>query len=117
VLVRENREPLANVRVELFDRDQHSADDSLGFLITNKTGEVIFKYTTADFADGIMGSDDGFALGKKRDTIPDLYVVVYDKDERIVIDQREETVENFAATHIVVLIDEALVQQYRLGKP
>lgn len=115
VLVRETRQPLANVKVELFDRDERSPDDSLGFLVTNAFGEATFKYTTADFADGFLGNDEGFALGSKRDTVPDLYPVIYNKHDQIVLDQREEATHNNAALMLVVLVDEALVREHHLG--
>ena len=115
VLVHETRRPLANVKVELFDRDENSPDDSLGVLMTNRFGEATFKYETADFADNVMGTDDQQVGLVNRDTIPDLYPVVYNRHDEIVVDRRDEATRNDAKLHLLVLIDEAVVKLQQLG--
>ncbi|HLV37076.1 MAG TPA: hypothetical protein VKY59_18280, partial [Spirillospora sp.] len=108
--------PLSNVKVELFDRDEHSPDDSLGVARTNKFGEATFKYTTRDFIDSPLGGDDQrLKLIGERDTVPDLYPVVYDSSGQIVITRRDEATRNNAALHLLVLIDEAVANQHGLG--
>jgi hypothetical protein len=114
VLVRETRKPLANVKVELFDRDEYSPDDSLGVMLTNSFGEATFKYETADFADSVTGADDQQIGLVNRDTIPDLYPVVYNRHDEIVVDQRDEATRNDAKLHLLVLIDEAVVKLQQL---
>lgn len=114
LLVRETRQPLANVKVELFDRDEHSADDSLGVGHTNRFGEVTFNYTTADFADSPLGTDDSLGLSRDPDTVPDLYPVVYNGNGETILSQRDEATQNKASLNILVLIDEALRQQHQL---
>jgi hypothetical protein len=116
LLTSETRRPLVNVRVELFDRDEHSADDSLGVAHTNQFGEATFKYTTGDFADNLLGADDEkVKLVGKRDTVPDLYPVVYNSRGEVVLSQRDGATQNKAPLHILVLVDEALAQQHNLG--
>lgn len=116
LLIRETRQALPNVKVELFDRDEHSPDDSLGTGQTNSFGEVTFKYSTSDFADSALGVDDeGVRVGGSRDTVPDLYPVVYDTQGQVVISRRDEATRNKAALHILVLIDEAVARAHQLS--
>ncbi|HLV33485.1 MAG TPA: hypothetical protein VKY59_00165 [Spirillospora sp.] len=106
LLVRETRQPIANAKVELFDRDEHSPDDSLGVAHTNNFGEATFKYDTKDFADSRLGVDDPRrALATSRDTVPDLYPVVYNAAGQAVISKRDEATNNKASLHILVLVD------------
>lgn len=113
VLLQESRKPVANVRVELFDRDEHSEDDKLGAGVTNAFGEVTIKYETKHFADNPLGHDDGFRLIGK-DTVPDLYAVVYDANGEVVVSKREEATENHAPLHILVLLDEETAARHQL---
>lgn len=116
VLVRETRQALPNVKVELFDRDEQSPDDSLGVALTNPFGEATFKYSTRDFADSPLGVDDeGIVVGGSRDTVPDLYPVVYDSQGQVVLSKRDEATRNKAALHILVLVDEAVASAHQLG--
>ena len=115
LLERESRRPLGNVKVELFDRDEHSPDDSLGVARTNKFGEATFRYSTRDFADSPLGGDDSRIKLRNQDTVPDLYPVVYNGVGEVVISKRDEATQNNAALHILVLIDAALVQQHQLN--
>jgi hypothetical protein len=108
VLVRESRRPLRNVKVELFDRDELSPDDSLGLAYTNQFGDASFKYSTRDFADNPLGTDDQPVAAVQRDTVPDLYPVIYNRSDEIVVDMRDEATRNEARLHILFLIDEAV---------
>ena len=115
VLVKETRQPLANVKVELFDRDELSADDLLGITVTNRFGEASFKYSTHDFADNLLGADDQPVGIVDKDTVPDLYPVIYNRHDEIVMDKRDEATRNEARLHILVLIDQAVVDLHQLG--
>ncbi len=112
LLVRESRQPLGNVKVELFDRDEYSPDDSLGVAHTNSFGEATFKYDTKDFADSALGVDDkGRRLIGGSDTVPDLYPVVYNAEGQAVVSKRDEATHNKAALNILVLIDAETAQK------
>lgn len=113
VLLKESRTPLANVRVELFDRDERSDDDKLGEGRTNPFGEVTFKYATRDFADSVTGQDDGFRL-RDSDTVPDLYPVVYDNNGEVVLSKRDEATRNKASLNILLLVDQQLAAAHGL---
>lgn len=115
LLVSETRKPLANVKVELFDRDEYSADDSLGVGMTNQFGEVTFKYTSRDYADTLLGTDDTVGVGPGADTVPDLYPVVYNNRGESVVNRRDQATLNKAALNLLVLVDEAVAQQHQLG--
>lgn len=110
LLLRETRQPLGNIKVELFDRDEHSPDDSLGVAHTNNFGEATFKYQTKDFADNLLGADDPQRLVSARDTVPDLYPVVYNAAGSVVISKRDEATVNKAALHILVLVDDEVAR-------
>jgi hypothetical protein len=115
LLVSETRKPLANVKVELFDRDEYSADDSLGVGVTNQFGEVTFKYTTKDFTDTLLRTDDKVGVGASADTTPDLYPVVYNSKNEVVVNRREQATQNNAVLNMLVLVDETIVNQNQLG--
>ena len=116
LLIRETRQPLSNVKVELFDRDEHSPDDSLGVALTNRFGEATFKYSTRDFADNLAGTDDeGIKVGGGRDTVPDLYPVVYNSQGKIVLSKRDEATINNAVLNMLVLIDDVVVKEHDLA--
>lgn len=107
VLIAGSRAPLPGVKVALYDRDEHSEDDALGVGHTNQFGEVDFHYSTRDFADGILGTDDqGGVRMLGGDTVPDLYAVVYNKQDEIIVSTREQAIENKAALNILIEIDE-----------
>jgi hypothetical protein len=110
LLLRETRQPLGNIKVELFDRDEHSPDDSLGVAHTNNFGEATFKYQTKDFADNLLGADDPQRIMGTRDTVPDLYPVVYNAAGSVVISKRDEATVNKAALHILVLVDDEVAR-------
>jgi hypothetical protein len=106
LLVRETRQPIGNAKVELFDRDEYSPDDSLGVAHTNSFGEATFKYDTKDYADNALGADDERRkLIGGHDTVPDLYPVVYNASGQVVVSKRDEATNNKASLNILVLID------------
>ena len=111
LLTSESRTPLIGVKVALYDRDEHSPDDLLGTGKTSRIGEVDFRYSTRDFTDGPLGlADDGKIRLRDSDTTPDLYVIVYNANDEVVASTRDDTRDNFAAGHILILLDEEIVQ-------
>ena len=114
VLVDGTRAPLRDVRVELYDRDEHSEDDLLGHGTTNQFGEVMFRYSSRDFADGPGSLDDALFAVRNRDTVPDLYAVVYDPAGNVVLSTRAEATVNKAPEHLLVLIKPDAAQAHNL---
>lgn len=96
----ETRQPLAGVKVSLFDRDLFSPDDALGTETSDAKGEACFRYSSDDFAD----LDD-----KLRGEMPDLYVVVHGADGSKLFSTRSETVENTPRKRIAVALDAGVV--------
>lgn len=114
VLIAESRKPVVGVKVGLFDRDENSADDSLGAGSTNRYGEVDFHYRTRDFADDVLGtSDEGIKL-LGRDTVPDLYAVIYNREGEIIISTRDQATQNKASLHLTVYVEQDLAAQHSL---
>ena len=115
VLLAGSRTPLNGVKVALYDRDENSEDDALGVGHTNQFGEVDFHYSTRDFADGFLGTDDqGGVRLRGRDTVPDLYAIVYNQQDEAVISTREKATENKAALNILIEIDETIARAHGL---
>lgn len=114
VLIADSRKPVVGVKVGLFDRDENSADDSLGVGSTNRYGEVDFHYRTRDFTDDPLGiSDDGIKL-LSRDTVPDLYAVVYNRDGEAIFSTRDQATQNKASLHMTVYLEQHLAEQHNL---
>jgi hypothetical protein len=114
VLVKETRQPLAGITVGLYDRDERSPDDPLGRAPTNQFGEVMFRYHTKNFADGPFGSDDGGVGPAGRDTVPDLFVILYDALGKEIVSTRETATQNSAPEHLLVLVDAELATRHGL---
>lgn len=104
--------PLAGVRVELYDRDQGDPDDRLGEGVTDAKGEVLFSYDSSLYTDTEDKPD------WRIDSLPDLYVVVYDKAGQVVLSTRSEALENQLPKLITVPVGRELAEKHRLlGRP
>lgn len=111
VLAKESRKPLQGVKVGLFDRDEKSDDDLLGVAITNSVGEASFTYTRADFTDDALGTVDDSRIPRpiiNGDIYPDLYAVLYDDDDAVILSERDNATKDYQASVLVVHLDEAL---------
>lgn len=99
-------EPIAGAKVKLFDRDTVTDDDLLGTETTDDRGEACFNYDTEDFLDldDRMGGD-----------APDLYAVVYDANDEVVVSTRADTVTDRHLKHLTVRVDRDLVRQHNLA--
>jgi hypothetical protein len=118
VLVTESRKPVINVQVGLFDRDENSPDDVLGIDVTNQFGEVAFRYSTRDFTDDRLGTtDDSGVKLLNRDSFPDLYVIVYNRDGEEITSTRDLTVPNKAAQYLTVYVEQRQAIEHNLILP
>lgn len=99
-------EPLAGVKVQLFDRDTVTDDDLLGSETTDDVGEACFNYDSEDFLD----IDD--RVGGEA---PDLYAVVYDANDQVVVSTRPDAVTDRHLKHLTVRVDRDLVRQHNLA--
>ena len=98
-------QPLAGVHVALYDRDTFTRDDLLGTQVTDGHGEARFEYTSDNFVD----ADD-----RMTGQMPDLYVVVYDADNRKVLSTREDVINNTPQKSITVRVDRDLATRHGL---
>jgi hypothetical protein len=98
--------PLANVKVGLFDRDLVSKDDPLGTAVTDAAGEARFQYTSEQFVD----LDDKLTGSE----FPDLYAVVYDARDQVVLSTRSDVIPNTARKKITVQVTRELASQHGL---
>lgn len=96
---------LANVRIALFDRDVVSRDDALGTAVTDSNGEARFQYSSDRFVD----LDD-----KLTTELPDLYAIVYDQEDQVVLNTRAEVVPNTPRKKITIPIARDIAQRHRL---
>jgi hypothetical protein len=99
---------IPGVKVGLFDRDTRSEDDMLGTEITDERGIARFYFDSKVYTDG----EDQPAWQKE--SLPDLYVVVYDAQGSIVISTRSEVVEDKIPDEIVVPLSKELVDRHQL---
>ena len=115
VLIANSNKPVVGVKVGLFDRDENSPDDPLGTGLTNRFGEVDFHYRTRDFADDALGmSDEGIKI-LGRDSVPDLYAIIYNREGEVVLSMRDQAVQNKAALHLTVYVEPQLAAQHSLN--
>ena len=79
-------QPAANLKVIAKDLDIIGKDDLLGTVKTNKAGEFHVKFSCSDFND--------LSVFDRR---PDLYVEVYDENDKLVTTTREAVIRNAGA--------------------
>ena len=105
VLAESPSSPLSNVKVALYDRDRITPDDLLGTSETDAAGEARFQYTTEMFDD----------LDEKiGGEMPELYAVVYDAGQKVVLSTRSEAEENLARKRITVPVPQELAARHQL---
>jgi len=112
-------QPLSDVEVALYDRDRRSEDDLLGVAVTDQDGQARFQFSTRDFADRFGVFDDEAFIFPHFDTaqFPDLYVVVYDRNNEVVLSTRERVRENTVPITLRVRVSREHAQQHGLVGP
>jgi hypothetical protein len=99
---------LQGVKVALFDRDLTKQDDLLGMDKTDENGEILFTYDSSVYTD----PEDSPAW--KTDSLPDLYVVVYDAQDQIVHSTRSQVIKDKLPKLIPVRVSRELVEKHHL---
>lgn len=101
---------LPGVKVALYDRDQESMDDYLGSGVTDERGEYRFVFDIDKYTD-----EEDLPLWKI-DSLPDLYIMIYNADGEVIHSSREEAEENNLPQLITIGIPQDLVERHRLLK-
>jgi len=100
--------PLPNIKVSLFDRDLNDEDDLLATEITDNKGEIFFGFESDRYTD----TEDQPSW--KIDSLPDLYVVVYDSHNQVVLSTLEDTKQDRILRLIEVPIIQELITEHAL---
>lgn len=96
---------LQGVKISLYDRDRLTKDDFLGSGVTDENGEVHLDYDSSQFVD----------LDERLTTeMPDLYVVVQDAQDQVVVNTRAETLPNTPRKRITVAVPRDLAVKHNL---
>lgn len=99
-------QPVANAQVALFDRDRVTRDDALGTATTDGNGEASFHYSSDRYVD----LDDHVG-----GVFPDLYAVVYDANDQVVLSTRTDTVPNTPIKRLTIPVPRDLLVRHRLA--
>lgn len=109
VLDENRKQVLPNVKVSLYDRDWKSADDLLGTGITDANGEIFFEFDEKKYKDDEDGPD------WRIESLPDLYVNVYDAQNNVVYSTRDVVERDKFPKLLVVPIPRAIVEKHNLS--
>ena len=99
---------IPGTKVSLFDRDLNDPDDHLSTGVTDTNGEILFKFDSDQDTD----SEDSELW--RLDSMPDLYIIIYDREGEMVISTRSEALENKLPDLITVPLNDDLVQKHNL---
>ncbi len=108
VIAKEPKKVLSNVKVSLYDRDWKSEDDFLGTDITDAKGEIFFQFDEKKY------KDDEDSPDWRIESLPDLYVNVYDAQGNVAYSTRDVVERDKFPKVLVVAVPPALVEQYKL---
>lgn len=108
VLDENRKQVLPNVKVSLYDRDWKSEDDLLGTDVTDAKGEIYFQFDEKKYKDDEDGPD------WRIESLPDLYVNVYDAQDKVVYSTRDVVKRDKFPQLLVVPIPRAIVEQHKL---
>ena len=97
---------LPGVTVALYDRDIEDEDDHLGTETTDERGEALFSYDSSLYTDAEDQPD------WKADSLPDLFVIVYDTQGQPVLSTRSEALQDQLPRLLTVPIPRALAEQH-----
>lgn len=100
--------PLAGVRIALYDRDEADPDDHLDSGVTDAQGEILFKFESGRYTD----AEDGPSW--RLESLPDLYVVIYDAQGRVVCTTRAQVMQDKLPKRFTIAVSRALAEEYGL---
>ena len=100
--------PIPNVKISLFDRDEGDEDDLLATEFTDEKGEIFFGF------ESYLYTDEEDKPEWRTDSLPDLYVIVYDSQGREVLSTRSQTDFDKLVREIPVPISVELINSHSL---
>jgi hypothetical protein len=99
---------IPGVKVSLYDRDSQNEDDFLATGITDDQGEIFFSFESDLYTDA--EENELWRL----ESLPDLYVKVYNAQSQILISTRSETLEDQLPKLITVPISQEQIEKHGL---
>ena len=99
---------ISGVKVSLFDRDLQDEDDYLATAVTDGHGEIFFRFDSEQYTDA--EEQELWRL----ESLPDLYVKVYDAQDQVVLSTRSGALEDKLPKLITVPISQELVEKHGL---
>jgi hypothetical protein len=96
------------VTLALFDRDKNDNDDFLATGVTGENGEARLVFDSDQYTD----EEDQPAW--RLDSMPDLYVTVYNQQGEEIYSTRDRTVDDKLPDLIVVALPKELAERHRL---
>ena len=99
---------ISGVKVELYDRDINDADDLLATGVSDDQGEILISFDSEQYTD----TEDQELW--RLESLPDLYVVVYDSNDQVVLSTRSKTQADQLPKLITVPISQELVEEHSL---
>jgi hypothetical protein len=97
--------PLSGVQVALYDRDENDPDDHLDSGVTDAQGEILFKFDSGRYTD----AEDGPSW--RLESLPDLYVVIYDAQGQRVHSTRPFFMRDALPKRFTITISRALAEE------
>ena len=101
-----SEQPLAGVKAALFDRDEGDPDDFLDRGVTDENGEVLFKFDSSRYTD----KEDSPSW--RLESLPDLYVKVYDAGDQEVYSTRSETIQDKLPKRFKITVSRELAVEH-----
>jgi hypothetical protein len=99
---------LAGVKLALYDRDQANEDDFLASGMTGENGQARLVFDSDQYTD----KEDQPAW--RLDSMPDLYVNVFDRDGKVIYSTREQAEVDKIPDLLTVALPQALAEQHHL---
>ncbi len=109
VVSEEPKRGVPNARVSLYDRDWQSQDDLLGTAVTDGKGEIVFEFDEKKYKDAEDSPD------WRIESLPDLYVNVYDAQGNVVYSTREVVERDKFPKLLVVPIPRVVIEKHKLS--
>lgn len=99
---------LRGVKVSLYDRDEGDPDDYLATGVTDSEGEILFQFDSEQYTDVEDGPE------WRLDSLPDLYIVIYDAQGNPVYTTRSEYLKHALPRRFEIAVPTAVARAHDL---